>query len=363
MFMGTKRVPNGQFDSIMEAVGGQNNATTSEDRTNYFEIGPATLLETFLWLEADRLGTLADDMTQAKLDLQRDVVKNERRQSYENRPYGMAELALQEHLYPADHPYHHPVIGSHEDLSAATVSDVQTFFHEYYVPANASLVVAGDFQRADARALVEKYFAKLPARPEPPHAAPPPAKLARSERIVLRDAVELPRVMLAWHSPAAFDPGDAECWLIAAALGGGKSSRLYRALVYERKLAQQVRVEQQPLRYGSQLVVTATAQPGHTAAELERAIDEELAALDKKPLGEGEVERARALVETRLLKTAQSPFELADLLNAFEFRFGDPGKLGPLLLGRYGQATTASVGAAVKQVLGAPHLTIHVVPR
>src|SRR5207244_1601605 len=179
-FMGTRAVHNGQFDAIMEATGGYNNATTSEDRTNYFDVGPAHVLETFLWLEADRLATLPDDMTKEKVDLQRDVVKNERRQSYENRPYGKVELLLPERLFPADHPYHHPVIGSHADLTAASVDDVKAFFRDFYVPANASLVIAGDFRPAEARRLVEQSFAPLPKRPAPAHAAPPPGKLARA---------------------------------------------------------------------------------------------------------------------------------------------------------------------------------------
>src|SRR5581483_8796333 len=158
MFMGTKNVPNGRFDQLMEAWGGQNNAATSEDRTNYFEMGPSHLLETFLWLEADRLATLPDDMTKDKVDLQRDVVKNERRQTYENRPYGRVELALPEHLYPDGHPYHHPVIGSHADLTAASVDDVKAFFRGYYVPSNAQLVVAGDFRPDEARRLIERWF-------------------------------------------------------------------------------------------------------------------------------------------------------------------------------------------------------------
>jgi zinc protease len=363
MFMGTRAVPNGEFDSIMEAVGGQNNATTSEDRTNYFEFGPSNLLETFLWLEADRLATLPDDMTKEKVDLQRDVVKNERRQSYENRPYGVIELELPERMFPEGHPYHHPVIGSHADLTAASVDDVKRFFRDYYVPSNASLVVAGDFQAADAKKMIEKFFAPLAKVPVPAHAAPKPGKLAKSERVTLKDAVKLDRVTMAWRSPASFEPGDGECDLIAAALGSGKSSRLYKSLVYKQKLAQQVQVEQRSLRYGGLFVVTATAQPGHSAAELEKAIDAEIAALGNEPLAPAEVDRARTIVETQLLRSIEPPFGLADLLNFFEFRFGDARELPKRLLDRYDRATPADVVKQAKALFAAPHATLQVVPK
>jgi predicted Zn-dependent peptidase len=363
MFMGTAAVPNGQYDAIMEAVGGQNNATTSEDRTNYFESGPSNLLETFLWLEADRLATLSDDMTKEKVDLQRDVVKNERRQSYENRPYGMAELALSENSWPKEHAYHHPVIGSHEDLTAASVDDVKNFFHDFYVPSNATLAIVGDFDPQNARALVEKYFGRLSKKNEPPHAAPAPFAPKVSTELTLKDAVQLERATVAFHSPPSYEPGDAECDLLAAILGSGKSSRLYQALVYDQKIAQQVQVEQRSMRYGSLFLITATATPGHTAGELEKAIAAELARLDKTPPTERELERARALVETMVVKSIEPQIGMADLIDFFDFRFHDPGEIGKRLLSRYGAATVASVSKQGRAMFSAPHLTLKVVPR
>jgi predicted Zn-dependent peptidase len=363
MFMGTKNVPNGSFDTIMEEAGGANNASTTEDRTDYYDSGPSNLLETFLWLEADRLSSLPDTMTQAKVDLQRDVVQNERRQRIENQPYGKVELVLPEKLYPADHPYHHPVIGSHEDLNAATADDVKAFFRQFYVPSNVSLVIAGDFQPAQARALVDKYFAWMPKRKVPPHAAPAPVTLAKPERVTLTDAVQLPRVVLAWLSPGSFQPGDAACDLLAAMLGQGESSRLYQALVYERKLAQSVEVEQRSLRYGSQFVITATAQSGHSAAELEKAIDEELAHLAAgRPVTAGELERARARVETIALHEVETPDRMADAINLFEARFGDPTKIDSLFLGRYDAVTLPELQSWAQKVLQAPRVTIDVEP-
>jgi zinc protease len=362
MFMGTKNVPNGVFDSVLEGAGGYDNASTNEDYTNYFDAGPSNLLETFLWLEADRLSSLPDDMTKAKVDLQRDVVKNERRQSYENRPYGRAELEVPDKLYPASHPYHHPVIGSHADLDAARVEDVKAFFRQFYVPSNAILVVSGDFSAAEGKKLVEKYFAWMPKKPVPPHAEPKPASLAKAARVTLTDAVQLPRVMLAWHSPGGYRDGDAECDLLAAVLGGGHSSRLYQALVYEKKLAESVEVEQRTMRQGSQFVIIATAQSGHTAAELEKAIDNELARLAETPATAEEVERARAFAQTKLLHEIEAPVQMAGALAYFEMRFGDAAELAKKYLARYDGIAAPAVATWAKKVLGAPHLTVVINP-
>jgi len=363
MFMGTKNVPNGTFDTLMETAGGQNNASTSEDRTNYYESGPANLLETFLYLEADRLSSLPADMTAEKVDLQRDVVKNERRSSYENRPYGRVELVLPEQLFPVGHPYHHPVIGSHEDLTAARVEDVKAFFRQFYVPSNASLVIAGDFAPTDARKLVDRYFGWMPRQKQPPHAAPKPVKLAKPARLTMKDAVQLPQLTLAWLSPGGYEPGDAEADLLATLLGTGKSSRLYQALVYERKVAQAVTVEQRSSRYQSSFVIKVNAQSGHGPAELERAVDEELRKLlgDAPPTA-AELERVRAKAQTTLLREVETADRMADQLSFFEFRFGDPGKIDSLLLGRYDHVTLAQLTALAKKVLSAPRVTIAVEP-
>jgi predicted Zn-dependent peptidase len=240
MFMGTERVPGNAFDVLMEGGGGSNNASTSEDRTNYYSEGPSGLLETLLWLDADRLEALGANMTQAKLDSQREVVRNERRQTSENTPYGKAELVLPGLLYPESHPYHHPVIGSHEDLEAATLEDVVAFFDAHYMTTNACLVVAGDFEPAEAKRLVQRTFGQLARRDPPAHRSAPPVSLAHEVREVVFDRVEFPKLILAWHSPAAFAPGDGELDLLAAVLSDGPSSRLVQKLVHEEKLAQEV---------------------------------------------------------------------------------------------------------------------------
>jgi predicted Zn-dependent peptidase len=209
MFMGTRRVPTGAFDQLMETEGGSNNASTSEDRTNYYSIGPSSLLPTLLWLDADRLEDLGKEMTKDKLDKQREVVRNERRQTSEMRPYGKSELKISELMYPPEHPYHHTVIGSHEDLEAATVRDVKDFFAAYYVPNNASLVVAGDFDSSQIKPLIAKLFGTLPRSGTPAHSKAEPASLSEVRRVTYTDTVQFPRTTIVYHSPAQFAPGDA----------------------------------------------------------------------------------------------------------------------------------------------------------
>ena len=225
MFMGTNLVPTKMFDGWMEKEGGWNNANTGEDRTDYYDVGPSRILPLLLWLEADRLSALGKEMNLDKLNAQRDVVRNERRQTSENTPYGKVELRLPELLFPDGHPYHHPVIGSHEDLQAAEVKDVQSFFARWYVPNNVTLCVAGDFDPADVKARVTSLFGTLPRGEIQAAPAAPPAKLASIVRETLPDNVQLPKTIMAWQSPAHYAPGDAEMDLVSVVLEHGKASR------------------------------------------------------------------------------------------------------------------------------------------
>src|SRR5438477_3442737 len=209
MFMGSQHVPTGEFDRLLEAAGADNNGSTTEDRTNYYEDGPANALPLMLYLDADRMGFLLPEMTADKVDLQRGVVQNERRQSYENRPYGLAEENILERLYPTNHPYHWPVIGSMADLQAATLADVRQFFQTYYTPNNASLAIAGDITPRAARELVERYFGQVPRGPAVARPAPPPVRLGADVYASLEDRVQVPRVYDVWHTMKAFAAGDA----------------------------------------------------------------------------------------------------------------------------------------------------------
>jgi zinc protease len=361
MFMGSKNAPYPSFDSIMEAWGGHNNGTTDTDRTSYFEVGPANLLETFLWLEADRLATLPEVITDEELGKQRKVVQNERRQSYENRPYGRAQLVIPETLYPPSHPYHWPTIGSHQDLEAARVEDVRAFFRHFYVPANASVVIAGDFDPARARALVQRYFGWQPQRPVPGKAMAPPLTLARDKLVELADRVQLPRLYLVWPSPAAFAAGDADLDLGAAILGSGKSSRLYRSLVFEQKIAQDVSANQDSSVLGSEFQVVATAKPGHTLEEIARAVDIETARLRAEAPTAEEVDGARNRVLAALYRALDNLQQRANLLNHYEHLLGDPGGL-TRDVARYRAVTPASIQAAFARVTAAPRVVVRVVP-
>jgi predicted Zn-dependent peptidase len=363
MFMGSRNAPYPAFDAIMESWGGHNNGTTSNDRTNYYEIGPRNLLETFLWLEADRLATLSDVITDEELERQLKVVQNERRQSYENRPYGRAELAVPEAMYLPNHPYHWPTIGSHADLEAATVADVRAFFERFYRPSNASLVVAGDFDPAEARRLVDRYFGwqpKLPAPARPPQPATP--HLERDVQIALTDRVQLPRLRLTWHSSALFASGDADLDMAAHVLGGGKSSRLYKSLVFDKRIAQDVFAYQSSQLLGSLFQVGATAKPGHDLDELAAAIDAEMVRLAAEGPTEAELARARNTHLADFYKSLDHLQTRADLLNHYQHVLGDPGGVARDVA-RYQQTTIASVRDAFARVAATRHLDLRITPQ
>jgi predicted Zn-dependent peptidase len=357
MFMGTQRAPRGAFDGWMEAAGGRNNATTAEDLTDYFDIAPPTALPLLLWLEADRQRDLGRLIDGPKLDLQREVVLNERRQSIENRPYGVEELVLPEMLWPPAHPYHHPVIGSPADLQAATVADVKQFFETWYDPANASLAVAGDFDPQQARALIEKWFGGIPSHGKPGAAAttreamaPEASKLSGVIRQTVPDQVELPRVTIAWQSPPHFAPGDAELDLLASVLSHGKASRLYKALVYDQKIAQSVEAGQHSQVLGSEFIVSALARPGVDPAKLEKALFEEIGKLRDKDVSPEELDRARNEYEMVFVDGLQSIPERASLLNMYQTERGDPGYV-QRDLDRYRKATVPDLKTWAKKVL------------
>ena len=324
MFMGTERVPGSDFDNIMEAAGGFNNASTSEDRTNYFSYGPSNLLETLLWLDADRLQDLGRMMNQEKLDKQREVVLNERRQSYENQPYGNAELRINELMYPSGHPYHIPVIGTHEDIAAATVDDVKQFFARFYVPNNASLVVAGDFDPAAIKPVIAKLFGTLPRGNEPIHHQADPVKLDRVIRNTMSDTVQYAKTYLVYHSPAYFQDGDAEMDLAAAVLSSGISSRLYQELVYKNQLATEVNAFQSSSLLGSLFYIEAIARPGIELNAIEEKIDAVVEDFKNNGPTAEELSRHKATIEFATVNRLQSLSEKADTMNRYQFYFGEP---------------------------------------
>ncbi|MEW6743496.1 MAG: pitrilysin family protein [Planctomycetota bacterium] len=350
MFMGTERVPGSQFDEIMEAGGGWNNASTSQDRTNYFSFGPSQLLPLLLWLDADRLEDLGRMMTQEKLDKQRDVVRNERRQTTEMQPYGKADFKVTELMYPPGHPYHIEVIGTHEDLQAATLQNVKDFFATFYVPNNVSLVVAGDFDPAEVKPLIAKLFGTLPRGADPVHARAETVLLERAKRVTYTDQVQFGRLSLVYHSPEQFQPGDAEMSLAGDLLSSGKSSRLYQRLIYQDKLATDVSARQASSLLGSLFTIEVTAREGVSLDVIEKVADEVIEILRADGPSEEELERHKASVEYEMLSRLQSILGKADQLNEYNFFFGEPNSFRRDLE-RYRQATAASVREWVLRVL------------
>ncbi|MES2641697.1 MAG: pitrilysin family protein [Myxococcota bacterium] len=360
MFMGTDRLPGSGFDQVMEAYGGANNAWTMEDATNYYEIGPPNLLSTFLWMEADRMEALGKAMTQEKVDLQREVVRNERRQSYEDEPYGVAWLEVPTLLYPAGHPYAHTVIGSHEDLQAASLQDVKDFFASWYVPNNASLVVAGDFDPATVKPLIEKYFGHIPKRDLP--ARPNPAVVSAPQKpgVEVADQVQFPQVNLFWHTPASYAEGDAELQLLASLLGEGESSRLYEALVVG-GLAQDLTVMQMPTQLGSAFVVSATAMDKIAPEQLEKAILAQIAAVATKAPSAPEMTRLKNQFEYGFLSGLESLLQRATQLNEYDAYTGSPDYLAKDLA-RFRGATAEGLQKAAATWLK-PELAAKIVVR
>jgi len=353
MFMGSGHAPYGEFDSQLESVGGGNNASTANDRTNYYIDVPSNALELALFLESDRMGYLLDAMNPKTVDAQRDVVKNERRQSYENRPYGMADIALNEMLYPDGHPYHWPVIGYMEDLTAASYEDVVNFFRTYYTPSDASLVVAGDIDPARTRQLVEKWFSDVKPGPRPKPLTIPGVALTGVQKKTMTDRVQLPRLTLAWLTPRHFEAGDAALDIVADVLAGGKNSRLYKRLVYDLQIAQDVSAFQESMDLSSDFQIVATPRPGHTIDEVQKVIDEEVAKLQKDGPSAHEVERSLNQIEASFYNRMERLGGFggkADQINGYFSKTGDPDYFNEDL-GRYRALSPSDVRAAAEAFL------------
>ena len=351
MFEGSEHHPGGYFPPLQQA-GALLNGSTNTDRTNYWEVVPTSAVELALWMESDRMGYLLPAVTSERFETQRDVVLNERRQNYENRPYGMAMMAITSTLYPPDHPYHWMTIGAADDIKAMRLDDVHEFFRTYYHPANASLTLAGAIDTPRAIELAERYFGELRPGPAPAQVTAA-ATLTREHRLVLEDRVELPRVYMAWHSPAMFADGDAEMDLFGDLLANGKTSRLYRTLVYERRIAVDVSAYQGSRELAGFFLVAATAAPGQSLTDIATAIDSELHAVINDGPTDAEMQRAAAQVEAHFLYRLQTVGGFggkSDQLNAYNVFCGDPAYFSQDLT-RYTSATRESVQAAAARLL------------
>jgi zinc protease len=329
MFMGSAHAKYGEFDQLLEAAGGTNNASTAEDRTNYYIDVPSSALDLALFLESDRMAYLLDAMSPKTVDAQRDVVKNERRQNYENAPYGMASIEIAQMLYPQGHPYRWPTIGYMEDLTAASYQDVVDFFKLYYQPANASLVVAGDIDIGRTRASVEKWFAdvKPGTSPVPPIDYPHP-NLTDIRKKTIQDRVQMPRLYLTWITPSHFEPGDAELDVLSLLLAGGKNSRLYKRLVYDLQIAQDVAAFQASKTLNSEYQIVVTARPTASIDRIRTIVDEEIAKLQQAPPADREFTRAINQIESSFYDRMERVGDfggVGDQLNGHYFATGNPG--------------------------------------
>jgi zinc protease len=364
MFEGSQHHDRGYFQPL-QGAGATLNGSTNADRTNYWEVVPTGALELALWMESDRMGYLLPALTEAKFSNQRDVVLNERRQNYENRPYGLAPMALLAALYPADHPYHWTTIGEIADLQAVRLDEVHAFFRRYYHPANASIALAGDIESDEALALVDRHFGDI-ERGEAVDRVQASAELSGEVRIQFEDRVELPRLYLAWHSPAMFADGDADLDLATDLLANGKTSRLYRRLVFDERIATDVSASQNSREIAGYAQITATAAPGHTLGELEDVILDEIARLIASGPNDEEMERGRVQAESQFifrLQTVGGFGGKSDQLNAYNVFMGDPSYFGRDLE-RYQVVTADSMKATVRRYLDSTRrVTLSIVPQ
>jgi len=360
MFQGSRHVGKAEHIALVQAAGGTMNGSTWLDRTNYFETLPSNQLELALWLEADRMATLLDALSQENLDNQREVVKNEKRWSYDNRPYGSFQEKLQGHLFPSEHPYHHSTIGSMDDLDAASLEDVSAFFRTYYAPNNAVVSIVGDVDTGAALAAAERYFGAIPANPSIPPLGDLslPLTLGGERRETVFDRVPLPRVHVGFRSPVFGDPALDALDLAGQILSGGKGSRLNRRLVREERIAQDVALFTMGFVGGASVTAGwATVRPGVSVARVEAALLEELERLTTELVTDDELSRAKALTEADELGALQRVEERADRLSMYATLFDDPGLINAMLP-RYLAVTPEAIRDAATAVFKADNRVV-----
>ncbi len=363
MFMGSQHVPVGAFDQLLESAGGNNNGSTTEDRTNYYETLPSNALPLALWLDSDRMGFLLPTMDLAKVNLQRDVVKNERRQRVDNVPYGRADETILAALYPKNHPYSWPVIGSMADLSAASLTDVQNFFKTYYAPNNATLAIAGDFDPAATKKLVAEYFGGIPRGPViERRTTVPPVVIPHDEFLVLEDRVQLPRLFYTWHSVKDFAKDDAALDILAQIIANDKNSRLYKKLVYDLQVAQDVEAYQDGGRLDGKFQIDVTPKPGQKVADIDRLVQAEISNVIRNGVTTRELQRAQNSYKASFLNRLASVLGKAERLNYYNYIVGNPDYVQQDAA-RYENVTARDVQRVAKTYLGRPKIVLTVVPQ
>lgn len=363
LFSGSQHVGNNEHFGYVQSVGGVINGSTNFDRTNYYETVPSNYLPLVLWLESDRMGWFLPALDQPKLDIQKQVVKEERRQRYDNVPYGTWIENLLQRLFPEGHPYHHPTIGYMPDLTAAEIEDVREFFRTWYTPNNAVLTLVGDFEPRQARALIEKYFAPIPRGPEPERPQIAPVVMSGEERGVVEWAVQLPRVYRAYHIPGFGEPDWIASDLLSSILASGKASRLERELVLSQQIAQDVSSFVWPAESTGIFVISATAKPGVSPEQLERAIDAEIGRIASEGPTSEELERVKTINEADAAAQLGRFASRADLLSMMATFFGDASEINRWL-DRYDEVDAADVRTIAGRYLRETNrVTVHFVPR
>jgi len=361
MFQGSKNVPKEMHFRYIQEAGGSLNASTSFDRTNYFEKLPSNDLELALWLESDRMGLFLDALDQVKLDNQKSVVLNERLERYDNQPYGLAWEKILNNLYPTGHVYNWPTIGYYKDIESYTLEDVQAFFKKYYSPSNATLVVAGNFEVDKAKSLIEKYFGELRNGEKPQVVKSNAAALSEIKSITFEDKVNLERIYLAWHTQNAFDEDDAALDILSDVLSGSKNARLTRKLIYELQIAQDINSMQFSGKYGGHFMIVATAKPGKTLDDIKKIIFDEVSLLISDSISQSELQRSKNVIKSNFIYSLQNIDTVADLLNLYNFYLGDPNSFN-FDLSRYNNVDELKIQQIAKKYLQKNYVELRIVP-
>ncbi len=362
MFQGSQNVPKEKHFKYIQEAGGTLNGSTSFDRTNYYEKVPSNFLELILWLESDRMGFWLPALTQEKLNNQKDVVKNERLERYDNQPYGLAWEILLKNLFPETHPYHWSTIGSLEDISSFTIEDVQDFFKRFYSPANACLVIAGDFNSLETKKLVEKYFGSIPGTgSQKSDIKTDFPTLDKKVKLIHKDNVQLDRLYMAWHSDKAYGKYDRELDILSDILSGSKNSRLYKNLVFEKEVAQDVTAYQFSGKYAGFFMLAATAKPGVELEYLKKEILKEIETVGSGGVSEEELLKSKNGIKSGFIYSLQNIDSIADQINSYNFYLGEPNSFGKDLE-RYEKVTNTGIMECIDTYLTKNYVELHIVP-
>lgn len=362
MFQGSQNVPKEKHFKYIEEVGGNLNGSTSLDRTNYYETLPSNSLELALWLESDRMGFLLEALTQEKLDNQKDVVMNERRQRYDNQPYGLAWELIFSNLFPKSHPYHWPTIGWMKDIEKFELNDVIGFFKKYYSPNNASLVIGGDFEYSYALELVKKYFEEIPKGDPIPEIIAPKVELKENKKIIHEDNVQLSKLYLTWESAKLYDTDDATLDVLSDILTGSKNGRLFKSLVFDKQIAQDISSFQFSINLTGMFIIVATAKPGINLDELKSAIQLELDELIENGILEKEFNRSINTVKSSFIYSLQNLSTIVNQINNYNTNLGEPNSL-VYDLERFKKIEPSTVKEVANKYLSKNYVELHVVPK